>query len=897
MRRSIPGGLAPPALDVARWWGFSTFAPSRGGVDAFGRPGYDRKGNRQTLPDAEIEFNASAHREAAMTRPPLTPPRRQALAVAAILLMILAAGADKDAGQPPAVRFDRDILPVLSDHCFQCHGPDAKARKGDLRLDLKEDALRTENPVIVPGKSVESELIARIESADPDEVMPPPKSNHALTKAQIATLRHWIDAGATWGKHWAFVPPTLPEVPAVGDPSWARNPIDRFILARLDAEGLKPSPEAAKTTLIRRVTLDLIGLPPTLDEIDAFLADDRPDAYERVVDRLLASPHYGERHAWDWLDAARYADSNGYQGDNDRTMWPWRDWVVDALNHDLPFDEFTTRQIAGDFLPDPAAKLATGFCRNHMINGEGGRISEENRVDYVMDMAETTGTVWLGLTFNCTRCHDHKFDPLTQRDYYGLFAFFNQTAVDGGGGNPQTPPVLEVATSAQTLALRGLRARLSDAARRVEIEESARFPRPIANAKDLPEEVRKALERTAASRSREQVEALEKHFAKGDSTYAAMLKSLRDVIDTRNSATGSIPRVMVMEDRPQPRETFILARGSYEKPTVKVEMSVPAALSTLPTAEPKNRLGLARWLVGSDNPLTARVTVNRAWQQLFGAGLVKTPEDFGVQGERPSHPDLLDWLAVTFRESGWGVKSLHRLIVKSSTYRQASRVTPASVERDPQNRLLARGPRFRLPSWQIRDQALAASGLLVRAIGGAPVKPYQPGGVWEEATFGNKRYQSDHGAALYRRSLYTFWRRIVGPTEFFDTAARQVCVVKPTRTNTPTQALITLNDVTFVEASRALAQRVILAEGTPEKRLDMIYRLLLSRPPTADERAVLLPSLARVNREFAADPKAAAAFLSAGESPRDTTIDLIEHASYAALCSTVINVDEVLCKE
>ncbi len=534
---------------------------------------------------------------------------------------------------------------------------------------MKEDALR----VIVPGKSDDSELIARLESNDPDEVMPPPKSNHDVTQAQIATLRRWIDAGAAWGKHWAFTPPERPEVPHVRDPSWPRNPIDRFILSRLDTEGLTPAPEAEKTTVIRRLSLDLTGLPPSLSEIDAFLADQRPDAYERLVDRLLASPHYGERFAWDWLDAARYADSNGYQGDSDRTMWPWRDWVVSALNENLPFDEFTVRQLAGDFLPDPNSKLATGFCRNHMINGEGGRISEENRVDYVMDMAETTGTVWLGLTFNCCRCHDHKFDPLTQRDYYGLFAFFNQTPVDGGGGNPQTPPVVEVANETQRAALERLRGQINEAARRLEKEESARFPRPLANLKDLPEEVRKALEAVPQSRSREQIATLEKQFAKGDSAYGLLLKSLRERIDARNSLASSLPRVMVMEDRPQPRDTFILARGSYEKPTDKVGMNVPAALATLKNP-PKNRHDLARWLVSAENPLTARVTVNRLWQQIFGVGLVKTPEDFGVQGERPSHPDLLDWLAVEFRESGWNVKALQRLIVTSATYRQSSKV-------------------------------------------------------------------------------------------------------------------------------------------------------------------------------------------------------------------------------
>jgi hypothetical protein len=715
------------------------------------------------------------------------------------------------------VNFSREVLPILSDNCFRCHGPDANARKAKLRLDTQDGALRKDGPVIVAGKSADSELVRRVSSPDADEVMPPPKSNRKLTAAQIETLKRWIDEGAKWGRHWAFDPPRRPPLPAVRDSRWPRNGIDRFILARLEAEGLTPSAEAPKETLLRRVTLDLTGLPPTPAEVDAFLADAGPGAYERVVDRLLVSPHYGERMVWDWLEAARYADSNGYQGDGERTMWPWRDWVVDALNRNLPFDQFTVWQLAGDLLPGatPEQKLATAFCRNHPINGEGGRIAEENRVDYVMDMAETTGTVWLGLTFNCCRCHDHKFDALTQRDYYGLFAFFNQTPVNGGGGDPRTPPVLEYRT------------------------------------KDVPPQVVK---------------------------------------------------VMVMEDMPKPRDTFLLTRGSYEKPADKVTAAVPAALGTLiaPGLQPRGftRLDLARWLVSAENPLTARVSVNRAWQQFLGVGLVKTSEDFGVQGEKPSHPELLDWLAVGFRESGWDVKALHRLIVTSATYRQSSKVTPALLERDPANRLLARGPRFRMPSWMIRDQALAASGLLARRAGGPPVKPYQPAGVWEEATFGGKRYQQDHGEALYRRSLYTFWRRIVGPTEFFDTNARQTCVVKPTRTNSPLHALTTLNDVTYVEAARALAQRVMATGGTsPEERVESAFRLVLARRPTAAEKRVLLAALARVKREFGADPAAARKLLRVGESKRDEKLDVVEHAAYAAVFTAILNLDEALTKE
>jgi hypothetical protein len=802
------------------------------------------------------------------------------------------------AGSPAAagVDFGRDVLPILSDHCFRCHGPDAKARKARLRLDTEQGALRKTDPVIVPGKSTQSELVRRITAADPNEVMPPPRANRKLSARQIDVLRRWIDAGAPWGKHWAFVKPHRPPLPAVHARAWPRNAIDFFVLARLESLGLQPSAEAPKESLIRRVTLDLIGLPPTPEEVNAFLADDSPGAYEKVVDRLLASPHYGERMAWDWLDAARYADSNGYQGDSERTMWPWRDWAVAALNRNLPFDEFTVWQLAGDLLPNATLeqRLATGFCRNHMINGEGGRIAEENRVDYVMDMTETTGTVWLGLTLQCCRCHDHKFDPLKQRDYYSLFAFFNQTPVTGGGGDPQSAPALEIRTPEQTAKLAELTERIHAAAGAVTERETKVFARPPAG---LKPEIAAILKEPAAKRNRGQIEQLEKHFQATEPAYAALLKKQREEIDARDGFARGIPRVMVMADMPKPRDTFLLTRGSYEKPAEKVGPAVPALLPALPADAPRNRLGLARWLVSADNPLTARVKVNRVWQQFFGVGLVKTSEDFGVQGETPPHGELLDFLATRFVETGWDAKALHRLIVTSATYRQSAKVPSAMAERDPANRLLARGPRFRLPSWMLRDQALAASGLLVRTVGGPSVKPYQPAGVWEEATFGTKRYQQDKGDALYRRSLYTFWRRIIGPTEFFDSAPRQTCIVKPTRTNTPLHALTTLNDVTYVEAARALAQRVLRTASSPESRLDLAFRRVLARRPSAEEKVVLLAAVARIRSQFAAEPAAAKKFLAAGEAKRDERLDPIEHAAWAAVCLAIFNLDEALTKE
>lgn len=799
--------------------------------------------------------------------------------------------------------FARDVLPILSENCFACHGPDANARKADLRLDT-EDGLRPAS----------EDLIARITSKDASDVMPPPKAKKTLTTSQIDTLKRWIHSGAAWGKHWAFVPPSRPPLPQLREPHpLLRNPIDHFVFARLAKEGLSLSPEDSKESLIRRVTLDLTGLPPTTAEVDAYLADPSAHAYEKVVDRLLASPHYGERMVWEWLDAARYADSNGYQGDDDRTMWPWRDWAVKAFNADMPFDTFTIWQLAGDLLPGATTeqKLATGFLRNHMINGEGGRIAEESRVEYVMDMAETTGTVWLGLTFNCCRCHDHKFDPLKQREYYSLFAFFNQTPVTGGGRSPQTPPLIAFSTPADEKNFSEVQAKADAATKELMRLEAKLFPRfpgkPATSspqAKGLPKSTSDALRIAPARRGRSQLSELEKHYAQLNPAYSEKLKALGALVGERETLDRKIARVMVMEDMPKHRDSFIYEKGLYNKPGAKVTAGFPEALfNPRPGAaapkrtEPMTRLDLAQWLVSSENPLTARVVVNRYWQQFFGIGLVKTVNDFGIQGERPGNPELLDWLAVEFREKGWSLKQFVRLIVTSATYRQSSRVTPQLAERDPDNRLLARGPRFRMPSWMLRDQALAASGLLVPSVGGKPVNPYQPPGVWEEATFDTKRYTQGHGDALYRRSVYTFWRRIVAPTVFFDSASRQTCSVKSSRTNSPLHALTTLNDVTFVEAARALAERVMLAEKRDDQRITLAVRRVLARTPTAEEARVLTTALTRLKQHYSHDSAAAKALVSVGESKRNEKLDPAEHAAYTAVCNLIFNLDEALTKE
>ncbi len=893
-------------------------------------------------------------------------------------VLLLAAAPSR--GAAAGVHFSREILPLLSDNCFACHGPDEQGRKAGLRLDTQAGAFgqgKSGATAIVPRDAARSEVIRRLLTADADDVMPPPKANRKLTSAQVELLRRWIDEGAAWGKHWAYEPPVRPGVPEIrGSESEIRNPLDAFVRARLAKEGLSPSPEAPPATLIRRVTLDLTGLPPTPEEVAAFEREcaeekhrsasgpegrqkvapgvspgpagenrvspgratessaapagaetnlnssspgSRPglssfappalsvgSAYDRLVDRLLASPRYGERMAWDWLEAARYADSNGYQGDGERTMWPWRDWVVDAFNRNLPFDRFTVWQLAGDRLPlaTHEQRLATGFLRNHMINGEGGRIAEENRIDYLFDQTETVATVWLGATFNCTRCHDHKFDPYTQRDYFGLLAFFNRTAVDGGGGNPQSPPNLAVPSPEQTRRLANLEAKLASAIVATEAFEAKAFAREpgrptdeSAAAKDLPKDVLDALKVAPRDRDAGRLEKLAAHWKETDPAYVRALDEQRNARNARDAAARAIPRVMVMEDMAKPRATFILNRGNYQKPGTEVGMAVPASLASEGSPAPADRLSLARWLVAPENPLTARVTVNRFWQSFFGVGLVKTAEDFGVQGEKPANPELLDWLATEFVASGWDVKHLVRLMVTSATYRQSSRVTPEQFERDPENRLLARGPRFRMPSWMIRDAALAAAGLLTPDVGGAPVKPYQPAGVWEEATFGNKRYEQDHGAALYRRSLYVFWRRIIGPTMFFDVASRQTCTVKTPRTNVPLHALLTLNDTAYVEAARALAERVLHGAANDADRLALAYQRVLGRAPKAGEVKIALRGLARHRRDYAADRDAANRLLAVGEGVRDANLDPVEHAAWTVVCSTLLNLDEALTKE
>jgi hypothetical protein len=785
------------------------------------------------------------------------------------MLAVLTAGPVRGAGTPPPVRFSRDVLPILSENCFQCHGPDEKARKAKLRLDTERGA----QSVVMPRDSDSSKLMFRI-TADPEHVMPPPRTGKKLSAGQIELLRRWIDEGAAWGKHWAYETPVRPELPAVQNKAWVRNGIDHFVLARLEREGLTPSGEAAKETLLRRVTLELTGLPPTLAEVDDFLKDSAAEAYEKVVDRLLRSPRYGERMAMEWLDEARYADTNGYQNDFARTMWPWRDWVIDAFNRNQPFDRFVIEQLAGDLLPNPTReqRIATGFNRNNRTVTEAGSIDEEWRVENAVDRVETTATVFLGLTMGCGRCHDHKFDPISQREFYRFYAFFN--SVNEKGVYTETrgnvPPLI-------SLVSRDYEDRRKDFATNIADAERAQVTLTT-----LPR-------------------ILDGSFAKDYRAAADRVVKLRK---DRAEFEKNIPSVMVMEDLKTPRDTFVLKRGRYDMPDTaqKVEPGVPACLPALAADAPRNRLGLAQSLVDPANPLTARVTMNRFWQRYFGAGLVRTAENFGVQGELPSHPDLLDWLATEFVRGGWDVKAMQRLIVTSATYRQSSRMTPALVQRDPENRLLARGPRFRLPAEVVRDNALSISGLLVEKAGGPSIKPYQPARLWEELAggAGEGPYVQEKGANLYRRSLYIYRKRTVPHPAMatFDAPSREMCQVKRPRTNTPLQALELLNDDTYVEAARNLGQRM-LAEGgqTPEERISFAFRRATARRPSDAELRVLLRGLDRYRETFAANKEAAQKFLRHGDSPPDPKLDPAELAAYTATAGVILNLDETITKE
>ncbi|MBI2424235.1 MAG: PSD1 domain-containing protein [Candidatus Hydrogenedentes bacterium] len=1158
------------------------------------------------------------------------------------------------------VNFNRDIRPVISDKCVSCHGPDEKTRKMELRLDRKDGLFGVTKDgaaIVAPGNPDASALLQRITHADVDERMPPAETKNPLSAEEIEALRNWIVQGAPWQDHWAFERPVKPALPEVSNPAWCRNEIDRFVLAKLDEAGLPPGAEARKETLLRRVSFDLTGLPPTPGEVDAFLADTSDGAYETLVDRLLATPQYGERMAFTWLDAARYADTNGYQRDTKRYMWHWRDWVINAYNENMPFDQFTIEQLAGDLLPDAtlSQKIATGFNRNHRINGEGGIIPEEYAVEYVVDRVATTSTTWMGLTMGCVRCHDHKFDPISQKEFYEMYAFFNRVPENGKGeergndvpyiavptaeetarreeltgkiaaveqelaapderldglqraweeqlyatfselnwqpiGNPTVAAVngavltpqadqsllasgpspdkevyeisfeatgavrsfkLEIFTDPSlpaggpgrapegNLVISGFEVertpaggtgaaepvRVADAIadyaqdngdyrainaidasddtgwatgspyRRenrsaiftlapdagiaagdrvtVRIRQNSPYPQhtvgrfrllqsasgaaaawarpefgpwhyvgpfPIENNNDSmliervfapergfdpdrehgPERLRwqerpewedgklvnfDASGRTAhylhrnlrlaipttvvlslgsndaikvwvdgevkhlfnggrtvapdqdrvelflpagdhsllikianfggacgyyfrhvddggqalfammhqlaappEQRDAEQRRILQERFRAQDAQWVARNGALIGLRNELGTLDKSIATTMIMEDMATPRDTYLLKRGVYDAPdtTEKLFPSVPERLGEMDPALPKNRLGLAQWLMDPKHPLTARVQVNQFWQTHFGRGLVKTAEDFGTQGAAPSHPGLLDWLALRFIESGWDVKAMHKYIVMSATYRQSSVVSDSAREADPENVLLSRAPRFRLPAEMVRDQALKVSGLLNPEIGGPSAFPYQPGDLWSALTFQNMDefdsnfYTQDKGPKLYRRGLYTYWKRTIAPPgmQIFDAGDRDRCSLYREKTNTPMQALMLLNDPTFVEAARHLAERMIHEGG--ERSADRIrlgYRLALAQEPSAEKQQVLLGGLNDYQTHFNSRPDDATALLGVGDSPHDPAIADTELAAYTAIATVMLNLDEIITRE
>ncbi|MFP6617026.1 MAG: PSD1 and planctomycete cytochrome C domain-containing protein [Candidatus Hydrogenedentota bacterium] len=833
----------------------------------------------------------------------------------ALILGLLSVGFCLESEASDTVNYSQDVRPIFSDKCFTCHGPDETAREQDLRLDLREGfqgKSEMGSPIVAPGDLENSEIYYRIANPEPGDRMPPEDFHLKLNDAEIETIKRWIEDGAAWQGHWAFIPPTKPDLPTVTKSDWPSNGIDHFILNQLNAQELAPSRPADRKTLIRRVSLDLTGLPPTRAEVSDFLADKSDDAYEKVVDRLLASPRYGERMAWPWLDAARYADTNGYQGDQERTMYPWRDWVVQAFNDNMPFDQFSIWQLAGDLLPDATReqKLATGFNRNHMINGEGGRIAEENRVEYVFDQLETVGTVWMGLTFNCCRCHDHKYDPLTNKDYYRFFDFFNQTRVSGEGGSGQTAPILPMYSKRSGERVSKLRKDIQEISeglksrkrtlepRRADWEEEQRTPLNNVDTEREPSDLEALLAIPSGELTKDQIQEISKQFLLSDREYRETNDRLDRLTRSRKTIMDRTPKVMIMDDMAKRRTTYILERGLYNKRKDEVTAGVPEVFRQIDADVPRNRLGLAQWLMNPQNPLTARVTVNRFWAEIFGQGFVKSPENFGAQGKRPSHPDLLDWLAVTFVESGWDVKALLRLMVTSATYRQSSEVSTELLAVDPENIYLARAPRFRMPSWMIRDQALFAGGLLSSKQGGPSVKPYQPNGLWSEFSFGNIKYKRDTGESLYRRSLYTYWRRIVAPPMFFDSSTRQTCTVTANRTNTPLHALATLNEPGFVEAARAFAERLLTIEdATDRERIDTAFQIAMARSASTQELNLLVQSIERLKLQFAADINAAKAYLSVGESKPSSDLDTVEYAAYASLCLALLNTDEAMTKE
>jgi hypothetical protein len=737
------------------------------------------------------------------------------------------------------IDFNYQVKPILSDKCFACHGPDEKKRDSGLRLDTEEGAFMAlkSDPhtfAIVRGNPEQSMLVKRIFSEDPTFRMPPAESNLSLTEDEKNILKKWVEQGAEYKKHWAFIPPKKTKLPEKQFDEWGNNEIDRFVGVKLKEQGLSPSEPADKERLIRRVSFDLTGLPPSLEQMDAFLKDESPQAYEKMVDQLLASTAYGERWANYWLDVARYGDSHGYQDDLPRVMWPWRDWVIHAFNKNLPYDQFVTWQLAGDLLPDATKEqiLASGFNRNHKITQEGGVIPEEYRTEYVADRTNTFGKAFLGMSVECSRCHDHKYDPILQKDFFSIYAFFNKVNEKGLIGYYELPKPSITITQSD-------------------------------------------------------------------------LKDVLKFVNGTTIGTKDTVSVMVMSDD-EPRKTFVLNRGEYDKPTeVEVKPSTPAAIMPFDsTVYGANRLGLTKWLFDARNPLTSRVMVNRLWQEMFGRGIVATSEDFGNQGTLPSHPELLDYLAVDFREHEWDIKYLLKKMVMSATYQQSSSATKELREKDPDNVWLARSARYRLNGEMIRDNVLFTSGLLNPEIGGPSVKPYQPEGIWEAIAAGRKDrgemgYVQDTGPKLYRRSLYTYWRKTIPPPSMliFDAAMKEICEVRRVRTSTPLQALNLLNDPQILEASRVLGSQLVEKNSlSTEQKIEQAFRKIISRKPTAKEVEILMEGYTSEYTRFKTQPALATKFLNVGAYPQNTKLDPVACAAMMHVVSMIYNLDEAISK-
>lgn len=734
-----------------------------------------------------------------------------------------------------SISYNFDIRPILSDKCFICHGPDANKRQAGLRLDIAENAYKAldENPeahAIIPGDPLNSQVFLRISSEDSTRRMPPAESNLSLTEGEIRLIERWIEQGAKYEPHWAFVSPERPQLPQVRNAEWTHNELDLFILEKLEEHRLKPAEEADRERLLKRVCLDIVGLPPSLEMMDRFLADTSARAYEKIVDELLSQRAYGEKMAVHWMDVARFADSHGFQDDSYRSQWPWRDWVIHAFNKNMPYDQFITWQIAGDLLPDATKEqiLATGFNRNHKITEEGGIIDEEYRSMYVTDRTDMFGKGLLGVTIECAHCHDHKYDPFSQKEYYQLYAFFNnvkEKGIESVVGGPETyakKPLMEITD-----------------------------------------------------------------------------EDLKGILNFVNKTDTNTLIVSVMGELDSIRPTNVLLRGMYDAPGEEVQPATPESILRFDNGYPSNRLGLAKWMFDRRNPLTARVFVNRMWHEVFGQGLVKSSGDFGMQGELPSHPALLDWLAIDFMDHGWDIKRLLKQLVMSSTYRQSAEATKEKLRRDPENIFLSRGPRSRLQAEFIRDVVMASSGLLVKNVGGPSVKPYQPEGLWEGATSGRgilSVYKQDHGDDLYRRGLYTFIKRTVPPPTMgiFDASNRDQCEVKRLRTNTPLQALMMMNDPMVLEASRVLAAKLLAEETQLSEKIAKAFRLIVCRKPQQAEIDLLEKYFETEIKNFS--PGAAKELLQVGEYPQAADMDPVRHAAMMLVVNSIYNLEEAITK-